>query len=94
MRKRFDEKSARFYYLNNSGSRGVEIDHNGRRETLLFQSEIGGTIIERSIVYHQMLGNFSFPFIRVKGKVVAVYPSNNDESVFQTFETKYSGEVI
>lgn len=94
MKKKFNPKTARFYYLNADWSQGVSIDDKGRRETLKFQAEIDGPVVERSVVYHQTLGNFSLPYIRVKGKVEAVYPSDKDETVFQTFETRYPGEAI
>lgn len=87
MRSEYNPKTARFYLLNNDGTRGVSIDANGNRERLPVTLD-GVTIKARAVLYHQQLGNFSTPFIRVKGKAVAVFP-DSENKVWMPFEIKY-----
>lgn len=76
MKTPFDEKTSKFYYLNQSCSRGVRIDHNGNRETLPVSLD-GVTVRERAVLFWEQCGSFSAPMIRVAGKVVMVFPDSD-----------------
>lgn len=89
MRNKYNPKTARFYYLNQHGTKGVSIDANGNRERLPVSLD-GITVKERAVLYHQTCGNFSYPIIRVKGKKVVVYPNDNFEpTMWMPYEIKY-----
>lgn len=89
MRTKYNPKTARFFYLNQDGSRGVSIDANGNRERLPVSLD-GIAVKERAVLYHEMCGNFSYPVIRIKGKPVTVYPDSDVEvTMWMPYEVKY-----
>jgi len=61
-----------FYYLNNSGSRGVRYE-NGRPKQYMFQTTNGKTVTRRSI-FEEAFGNFGLVCISWKGKRIKVFP--------------------
>lgn len=69
--KTYNESTSRFYYLNNSGSRGIRIDADGNREMILVND--GTCTKPRAVCYWEQCGNWSFPTVRIKGKRVTVY---------------------
>lgn len=94
--KAFNPDNSRFYYLNNSGSRGVRIDADGNRETITVND--GTTIKPRAVIYWQSCGNYSFPVIRLHGKRVTVYtddtpPPDGSAPVWSPFEVRYPGKT-
>lgn len=97
MKNKFDKETARFYYLNNSGTRGVRIDAKGNRERLLVND--GHTVKERAVCFWEQCGNFSFPVVKLKGKRVSVFPNsdvpNADGSPmeFMPYEVKHGKEA-
>ena len=97
MKNKFDKETARFYYLNNSGTRGVRIDAEGNRERLLVND--GEAVKERAVCFWEQCGNFSFPVVRLKGKQITVYPKSdvpNDDGSFMEYlpyEVKYGKEA-
>jgi hypothetical protein len=76
MKTKYNPKTARFYSLNNCGTRGVSIDANGNRETIPVTLD-GVTVKARAVLYHEQMGNFSYPVIRIKGKKTVVFPDDN-----------------
>jgi len=58
------------YYLNNSGSRWVNMDARGNREKVRVFFPETGTIKSYSIRYFEAIGNFAVAYIRIKGKTV------------------------
>ena len=54
------------FYLNNSGSRWVHYDENGKKEKVkvLFPN---GRIEERTILYYESFGNFGSVCVSIKG---------------------------
>ena len=80
--KTYNPATARFYTLNNDGSRGVSIDANGNRERIPVSIDGGKTIKQVAVLYHQGLGNYSAPWIRFKGKIEMAVPN-------QPFDVQY-----
>lgn len=78
MKRKFNPNDSMFYYLNNEGTRGVRIDRNGNRETIPVSFD-GVTVKQVAVKYWEQCGNFSFPNVRHKGKVVAVYADSDVE---------------
>lgn len=92
--RHYNSKTARFFTLNQDGTRGVSIDANGNRETIPFSMDGGKTIKNKSVLYHEQCGNFSFPVVRIKGKAVGAYPDSEVETKFySTFDKKYPTEL-
>jgi len=60
------------YYLNNSGSRWVNIDSEGKKEKLKLKTKSGKTI-ERTAQFWQSFGNFATARIGYKGKKLDVF---------------------
>jgi hypothetical protein len=89
MKRQYDPATSRHYYLNNHGTRGVRIDRQGNRETLPVSMDQGRTIRPRAVTYWQQCGNFCFPYIRVKGQIVSLYP---DDEVTPTYWTTYANK--
>lgn len=92
----FNPATSRFYYLNNSGSRGVRIDADGRRETILVND--GTATKPRAVVYWEACGNYTFPVVRLKGKRVTVYtddvpPPDGSSPVWSPFEILYPNKT-
>lgn len=94
--KAFNPSTSRFYYLNNSGSRGVRIDADGNRENITVND--GTTTKQRAVLYWETCGNYSFPVIRLHGKRVTVYtddtpPPDGCAPVWSPFEIRYPGKT-
>lgn len=94
--KAFNESTSRFYYLNNSGSRGVRIDADGNHETILVND--GTCTKSRAVCYWEQCGNWSFPVVRIKGKRVTVYtndcpPADGSAPVWMPYAVKYLEKV-
>lgn len=94
--KTFNESTSRFYHLNSSGSRGVRIDADGNRETVLVND--GTCTKARAVCYWEICGNWSFPVVRIKGKRVAVYtddcpPADGSAPVWVPYAVRYPGKA-
>ena len=59
------------YYLNNSGSRWVVFDVEGRNEKRTWVTKSGKIIIRR-VIYYESFGNFGSCLISYKGKKIKV----------------------
>lgn len=59
------------YYLNNSGSKWVILDADGRREKRTWETRSGAKV-ERRVIYYESFGNFGSAVISYKGKRISV----------------------
>lgn len=59
------------YYLNNNGSRWVELV-DGKREKRVFEVS-DGTTVTRSVAFYESFGNFALAAISWKGKQIKVF---------------------
>jgi len=85
----YDESTARFYYLNKAGTKGVKIDKNGKRERLPVSFD-GITVKQVSVMYWVQCGNFSFPVVRRGKKLIAVHPDSEVETTkWMPFEVRH-----
>lgn len=57
----------RTLYLNNSGSRWVNVDVNGNKDKVILQVSDGSTIT-RTVNYWSSFGNFATCNVSIKGK--------------------------
>lgn len=65
------------YYLNNSGSRWVNVDSNGKHDRVkIFFPETGITK-EYAVDYHESIGNFAVAYVKIKGKREQLMDYNN-----------------
>jgi hypothetical protein len=60
------------YYLNNSGSRWVTFDKDGRREQITLTTKSGKEVVRR-VIYWESFGNFATACISYKGKRISVF---------------------
>jgi hypothetical protein len=60
------------YYLNNTGSRWMVIDRNGKKPKHTFLTS-SGKEAERTAIFYEMFGNFAVACISWKGKKVKVF---------------------
>jgi len=60
------------YYLNNSGSRWVNLDSTGSHDKIILTTLTGRTIT-RSVKYWESFGNFATARISYKGKMIDVF---------------------
>lgn len=60
------------YYLNNSGSKWVVFDENGKKEKVTLETKTGKKIVRTAIRYSQF-GNFASVLISYKGKKIDVF---------------------
>lgn len=63
------------YYMNNSGSRWVVFDNDGKHEEFTFQTKSGNKITRR-VQYYESFGNFAVACISYKGKKITVFPDS------------------
>ena len=59
-------------YLNNSGSRWIVLDDEGRHETITLLTKLGKEVTRR-VNYYAMFGNFATANISYKGKRINVF---------------------
>lgn len=64
-------RSAGVYYLNNSGSRWIVIDEDGKKEQKYFDTKSGKKVL-KTILEYQSFGNFASAVISHKGKKINV----------------------
>ena len=93
MRNKFNPDNARFYHLNNEGTRGVRIDVNGNRERLPVSFD-GINVKDVAVVYWEQFGNFSFPTVRKGKKLVTVYSDSDVEAtMWMPYGVKYPADI-
>jgi len=59
------------YYLNNSGSRWIVLDDDGKKEQRYFETKSGKKIL-KTILEYQSFGNYGSAIISHKGKKISV----------------------
>jgi major membrane immunogen (membrane-anchored lipoprotein) len=60
------------YYLNNRGSRWVNLDKNGNKDKITLKTK-SGKLITRTAQFHESFGNFATTMITYKGKRMMVF---------------------
>ena len=60
------------YYLNNSGSKWIVFDKDGRREQITLTTKSGKEVVRR-VIYWESFGNFATACISYKGKRISVF---------------------
>ena len=94
MRTKYNPKTARVFCLNNSGSRWVSIDRDGNRETIPV-SWNGLTSRPVAVKYWEQCGNFSYPVVRRKKKLITVYPGDDvSPGNWIPYEVKYTNTKL
>lgn len=76
-------------YLNNSGSRWVNVDAQNKRDKVKF--ELNGKFIRSyAVKFWQAIGNFAVPVIVIKKKQISLVTSNRRDGEWTTYENKYN----
>jgi hypothetical protein len=60
------------YYLNNSGSKWIVFDKDGRREQITLTTKSCKEVLRR-VIYWEQFGNFATACISYKGKRISVF---------------------
>jgi major membrane immunogen (membrane-anchored lipoprotein) len=60
------------YYLNNRGSRWVNLDKNGNKDKITLETK-SGKLITRTAQFHEQFGNSVTTMITYKGKRMMVF---------------------
>jgi hypothetical protein len=61
------------FYLNNTGSRWVNIDRFGNKDKIILETK-SGRLITRTCQFYEQFGNFATVQITYKGKRMMVFP--------------------
>jgi len=56
------------YYLNNSGSRWIVFDEEGKHEKHTWETRLNGPSFTRRVIFYESFGNFASATISYKGK--------------------------
>lgn len=81
------------YYLNGSGHRWTNRDDNNKSEKILVND--GKVTKLRAVRYWEACGNFAVPCVRIRGKIVKLFPEsevpNKDNSpmLWMPYAVKY-----
>lgn len=63
------------YYLNNSGSRWVVFDEDGRHEKITWETRHHGSFTRR-VIFYESFGNFATATISYRGKRFSFFPDS------------------
>jgi hypothetical protein len=61
------------FYLNNTGSRWIQIDRFGNKDKITLETK-SGKLITRTCQFYEQFGNFAIIQITYKGKRMMVFP--------------------
>ena len=67
-----DGRNFKQYYLNDSGSRWVNMDETGTKDFVTLKTK-SGKLVTRTVQFHEQFGNFSRMRITYKGKRMFVF---------------------
>lgn len=63
------------YYLNNSGSRWIVFDEDGKHEQITWETRRHGSFT-RKVIFYESFGNFATAIISYKGKRFKFFPDS------------------
>lgn len=66
MKRNFSSDHSGVYYLNNSGSRWIVVEHGKRVQIYL---KVHGKIIKRAAIFFESFGNWASAYFKYKGKL-------------------------